>query len=451
MGLTRRDVIKAGLAAPFAALAGTEPAYANPALIAAIAAVGMFVKLLQSQQGDGGTGAILSAINGKLDIIISQLAVVQTALAQITSQIEQVKDEVLRAISQQYAIQLFNAAKTGLVAIRDVQREADYKGISLKRGADRQGLEERLERAWNEFDVARRRLREYDQGRGLIAAPLLDAMVLADHSAFAAGIIDETQFAIVLGRHLDWINSMIDPRLEFSVTSFEIKAKENEASMRAAIASSARNPADAVSIIATNLLKGREVRICAITTLDVEYYSEFQFRSWRWLRNNEYLMAPTYTVKYTNHNGAHTYEDVTYDQNYEYRLTLGNSHILYQSEGVSYVDLSQCTRFSNGEIHLPYEVSVQGNFLHEVIGSPAFDRGIGSYVFGNFIDKSTFARTISTNGKETAVAVQLLIDKVNLEILNQRLAQLATETISGNRRFAESLAAALPIVPQDRP
>ncbi|MGR9293642.1 hypothetical protein ACU8OS_35340 (plasmid) [Rhizobium leguminosarum] len=442
--------MKAGLIAPLIALGGAEPANAIAPMVI-IAAIGLFVSILQSQRGDGGTGAILGAINGKVDVIISQLAAVQLALAQITAQIAQMKEEVLKAIGQQYAIELFNQTKTGLLAITDVQREAENKGISLASGNERHGLEKRLEDAWKEFDQSRRRLREYEQGRGLIAAALVDAMVLADHAAFAAGIIDETQFAIILGRHLDWLDAMVDPSLEFSVAKFASDSKENEAAEREAIRTAARSPNDAVGIISALLLRAQSVEICAITTLDVKYWTELPFPGWEWLRGNDYLMASTYSVERVDQNGATLYAKTFYDQNYQARLRLGNSHVVWQTPDISTVDIDKCRRFSNGELQLLYEDSVRGKFLYESASSTRFDQGISGYISNNFITKSFFARAISTDGRKTAAAVQLLLDKVNLQILNRRLAQLGLETIDGNRRFAESLAAALPTIKRGQP
>ena len=445
MSLTRRAFLQSTAVAPLAVYAPPVSA-SDPATI--LAAIGIFQKILQYQSGRGdGTSALLNALNNKVDIIISQLATIEASLAQITTQIAQLREDVLDAIGQQHARELFNAANAALVAITDIQREARIKLVSLDiRNPDRQGLDTRLEDAWKEFDQARRRLREYPQGRGIAPSALLDAFVLADQSAFAAGFIDETAFAIIMERHLAWLTQMANPSLEFSVSAYAKRAVAAEAEERSAIEKAAKTaPASAVAF---GLLSQPTTQICVITYMDARYWSAVPYSDWHRLRNNRYLTVPIYQVGRVDEKGALLFKGTTY-QNYKIaQVSLGDGFSVWSIGDVAGLDQKQCLKFSLPDLDISSDAIIRSDLANEWRDTPRFKKGIGSHISNGFIRGRGCARTITTDGLATAVEAQKLLDRVNEQILKRRLAEVAAETIAGNRAFATSLAAALPTVPR---
>jgi hypothetical protein len=445
MSLTRRAFLQSTAVAPLAVYAPPVSA-SDPATI--LAAIGIFQKLLQYQSDRGdGASALLNAINNKVGVIISQLATIEASLAQITTQIAQLREDVLDAIGQQHARELFNAANAALVAITDIQREARIKLVSLDvRNPDRLGLDTRLEDAWKEFDQARRRLREYPQGRGIAPSVLLDAFVLADQSAFAAGFIDETAFAIIMERHLIWLAQMANPYLEFSVSAYARQAIAAEAEERSAIGKLAKS--DPASAVAFGLLTQPTTHICTISYMEVRYFSTVPFSDWYRLRDNRYIIVPIYSVGTVNEKGALLFKGTTY-QNYKTaQVMLGDGFSVWSTGDISGLDQKQCLKFTNPDHEIKSDAMVRNNLDREPHETTTFKKGIGGHVSDGFISKRGFVRTITTDGLATASEAQKLLDKVNHHILKRRLAEVAAETIAGNRAFATSLAAALPTVPR---
>lgn len=286
MCLTRRAFIGAAAAAPAFSFGAASPASASdPATIITALTILQKVIQLQGDRGDGGAGAILKAVNSKLDIVISQLGAIEKGLAEISLQISDLKVSVLNAIGDQYIVQLFNEAKTGLTAITDVQRRAKHRLISLDlRNPDRQGLDRELAAAWTEFDQARRRLRETPRARGIIITPILESFLLADYCAYAAGILDNARFSISVERHLNWLGEMLDPKAEYSIAAFIEKASNDERDERAAIDNSAKVYNDPASVIAAGLLRETTTEICAVTKMDVQFWSQTPNNGWYYLR-----------------------------------------------------------------------------------------------------------------------------------------------------------------------
>lgn len=445
MSLTRRAFLQSTAVAPLAVYAPPVSA-TEPATI--LAAIGVFQKILQYQSGRGdGVSALLNALNNKVDVIISQLATIESSLVQITTQIAQLREDVLDAIGQQHARELFNAANAALIAITDIQREARIKLVALDiRNPDRQGLDIRLEDAWKEFDQARRRLREYPQGRGIAPSVLLDAFVLADQSAFAAGFIDETAFAIIMERHLAWVAQMANPSLEFSVSAYARQAIAAEAGERSAIEKSAKT--DPASAVAFGLLSQPTTQICTITFMDVRFWSAVPFSDWYRLRNNRYLIVPIYSVGRVDEKGALLFKGTTY-QNFKIaQVSLGDGFSVWSTGDIASLDLKQCLKFSYPDLEIESRAIIQSRLENEAHDTTAFKKGIGSHISSGFISGRGFARTITTDGIATAAEAQKLLDRVNEHILKRRLAEIAAETIGGHRVFAASLAAALPTVPR---
>lgn len=445
MSLTRRAFLQSTAVAPLFVYAPPVSA-SDPATI--LAAIGIFQKILQYQSGRGdGASALLNALNNKVDVIISQLATIEASLAQIATQISQMREDILEAIGQQHARELFNAANAALVAITDIQREARVKGVSLDiRNPDRQGLETRLEDAWKEFDQARRRLREYPQGRGIAPSVLLDAFVLADQSAFAAGFIDETAFAIIIERHLIWLGQMANPSLDFSVSAYAKQAIAAEAAERAAIEKLAKT--DPASAVAFGLLSQPTIQICSITYMDVRFWSAVPFSDWYRLRNNRFLIVPIYSVSRIDEKGALLFKGTTY-QNYKIaQVALGDGFSVWSIGDIAGLDQKQCLKFSLPDLEIESKAIIQTQLDREPHDTTRFKKGIGSHISSGFISGRGFARTITTDGLATAGEAQKLLDRVNEHILKRRLAEVAAETIAGNRAFATSLATALPTVPR---
>jgi hypothetical protein len=451
MALTRRAILKTIAASPLAAAGiSGSPAHAEVTTFTIlVTAIGIFQKLLELQRGPDGTGALLSAINGKLDIAIEQLASIQLALASMSVQIQELKEDVLKAIGQQYAVELFNNTKAALQRITDVQRAADSNGIKLDTNLapdDRMMVE--LRGAYEEFDQCRRRLREYPQGNGVISAALLEPCVLADHAAFAAGFIDDTLFSIRLEHHLAWIGRIVDPQAEYSAAAVLERAVEQEKALRNKIAAAAKVN-DPASEVANRLLAERSATICVIHRMDVEYWTESPYRDWRKLKGNEYMVAPTYNGRLVDVHGAQIYVDTKFDAAaYPVEIRLGDGVVTISRNRANEVDKTKCRRFENPSGTIEPLTMFRLKLLYEPPDSERFRQYISGVIGGIFSGSSTYATALTYNAAKTEKDAQSLLDEVNDQVLTQRLAQLALMTAAEDREFTSDIYRELPKIPK---
>lgn len=453
MALTRRSILHAIAATPLATIATSRSkAVAEVATYTIIVtAIGIFEKLLQLQRGPDGTGALLSAINGKLDIVIAQLASIQLALANMAVQIQKMKEDVLEAIGQQYAVELFTNTRAALKGLTDVQRAAGHERVKLDKNSLRSDhkLMVDFRNAYQEFDQCRRRLMEYPQGNGVISAALLDPCVLADASAFAAGFIDEALFSIRLEHHLAWIERIVNPEIEFSAASVRRKAAQKEEDLRKAIAAAAKG-GDPASEVANRMLGVRSASICVIHRMDVEYWTEWPNKDWRVLKGNEYMIVPTYVGKVVDVHGAKLYRDTNYAAGqYPLELRLGDGVVTTSVNHANEVDRTKCRRLVNSLGRIEPETVYQLNIQNDPPDSNKFRKGIGGAIMGLFIKNSAYARALTTNAPTAVEAAQKKLDEVNDQILTQRLAELAMLMAAESREFTSGLYSLFPVIPKE--
>jgi hypothetical protein len=95
------------------------------------AAIGVVKSIAQSTRGDGALGAVLSSINGKLDIAITRLASIQSSLEFLIGQVASLREELFEALGQQYTYQLHNEVVAAIRKVRNIYKETSIHGISL--------------------------------------------------------------------------------------------------------------------------------------------------------------------------------------------------------------------------------------------------------------------------------------------------------------------------------
>ena len=115
-------------------LASRASAIEPTTMIALIsAAIGVVKSIAQSTRGDGALGAVLSSINGKLDIAITRLASIQSSLEFLIGQVASLREELFEALGQQYTYQLHNEVVAAIRKVRNIYKRPQYMESPLPR------------------------------------------------------------------------------------------------------------------------------------------------------------------------------------------------------------------------------------------------------------------------------------------------------------------------------
>lgn len=181
-------------------------------------------------RGDGGLGATLSAINGKLDIAIGQLASLQKSIEFITTQVAQLDQKLADALAEEFVLELRNKVIAKIELFQDTTRAAKADGVDLLSDTARSGhYWIQLERAYQGFNDARRELWNAPAGNSPTASTICSDCSAIDASAFGYGLFPETELSEVFERHVAWIKRMLDFSVPRSVASSLQDAKAEEA------------------------------------------------------------------------------------------------------------------------------------------------------------------------------------------------------------------------------
>jgi hypothetical protein len=187
-------------------------------------------------------GAMLGAINAKLDLVIEQLATIELALVDIVDKLNKLPQEIDELWKAEYVADKLAVMKSAMGEWIEIQQALERRRLngSLPLDAthwDRQTADE-IEKLYDRFNTARRTLMEHETGLrpdAAIFAPaafVFDlAISLVTNSANTARLIE------LIGGYKKWFDRILDPSIEQSTTW-----NLHEASKRhdAAIASVAR-------------------------------------------------------------------------------------------------------------------------------------------------------------------------------------------------------------------
>ena len=192
-GVSRREALKRLASSAVAARIGLLTALSShlsvtrveaaipPALPLIAAAANLISGFMR---GDGGMGALLGAINQKLDIVIGQLAKVQLALADISEALTLLPDEIEELLKQQYVIEKISTMRGAIGEYLELQ--ASLVGQRSPSGARPQTLRtldsQWLTEIYKRFNGARRELMASPHGCRPDAALFAPAAFIFDLS-----------------------------------------------------------------------------------------------------------------------------------------------------------------------------------------------------------------------------------------------------------------------------
>lgn len=229
--VSRRALLKLIAATPIAArltlltsfslLASRSQSHAAvPAALPLIAAAANLISGFM--RGDGGMGAMLGAVNQKLDIVIGQLAQVQLALADISTALAQLPDEIDELIKQQYVIEKIASMRGAMGEYLEFQRSlatqrtaAGARPPSLA-PAERQRLLELYQR----FNAARRELMDSQHGNRPDAALFAPAALIFDLGINLALETPNKIFVELVRGYRAWFLRVENPSLAESTSQY---------------------------------------------------------------------------------------------------------------------------------------------------------------------------------------------------------------------------------------
>lgn len=226
MSLTRRDTLKQALAtivAPssFGLVAAWLPmrAYAASPTLMLSAAATVLRTIRSSSSASGGMSALLTAINGKLDIAISQLASIQSALAQIMQEISGLREDFSVILNEQYTYELVNDVQAHVISIQQIQKEAVDKGVDLSSSSqDSSEILSRIKDRYESFDIARIKMINSEYGKSSLSTVTCEICTAMDAMAYSYGIISREFFIVKLDAASEWLLAILSSAANKSAT-----------------------------------------------------------------------------------------------------------------------------------------------------------------------------------------------------------------------------------------
>lgn len=436
-GLAGTTAYPLSFQAPLALL--SSPARAEPVTII-IAAIGIIKTIVDANRGDGGLGASIAAINGKVNLAIHQLAVIQKSLEFVIGQIAQLREDLFNALGEQYAYQLHNEVVASIGKIEDIRREAKLKGVSLAADNPARGdFPARLLSAYENFDLARRKLWAYPQGVSTLCSTTCSTMAAIDSIAFAYGIVSDARMAINLRRHLTWLDRMADSSQPYSVAAKLQEALANEASIVDRTKKDAQK-LDAASMIADKLYTASPGELCVLSHMDVLYFNELGYKSWDRAGDTTSVLVATFTRDETDRAGAKflTNLRVTEYSVAHYKPD-GSLFGMGSEPRAQQIDRAQCIRRD-----LP-EYSIDPVMTRKLKTDTFTPTGAWKTISPIVFDKvRTNPLWRSWTNPPSWQAAQLILDGINLERLKQEHAKSCLLLVTEHREFVRQLQKQFP-------
>ncbi|VIO71302.1 hypothetical protein [Bradyrhizobium ivorense] len=429
------------LQAPLALLSG--PARAVEPITIIVAAIGIIKAIADANRGDGGLGASISAINGKVELAIHQLAVIQKTLEFMITQVAQLREDLFNALGEQYAYQLHNEVVASIGKIEDIRREAKLKAVDLAADNPARGdFPARLLAAYEIFDLARRKLWAYPQGVSTLCSTTCSSMAAIDSIAFAYGIASDARMAINLRRHLSWLDRMADPDTPYSVATALVEAHANEASIVERTKKDAQK-LDAPSMIADKLYTASPAELCVVSHMDVQYFNEIHYKSWDRAGQTTSVLVATFLRDVTDRAGA---KFLTNSRVQEYSVAHykpdGSLFDMKSKPRAQQIDRAQCVVRDLPEYAID-PVHTKRNNTDTTNPATAW-KTISPLVFDKARNSNPLWRswTDPPNWK----AAQLILDGINLERLKQEHAKTCLLHVTEHREFVRKISKQFPEV-----
>ncbi|MDM0049925.1 hypothetical protein [Variovorax sp. J22R115] len=356
--MNRREVLRSALGgASWSTVASVPWAFVSRPAAAAIdpvtattTAIGAIRAIREALGGDGGLGATLRAINGKLDLAINQLAQVQKTLSRIYEQLAMLDRTIVDAMGQQYAFERCNEMKSAIAEWQKIIEEARLRAISLdpaNPSPDQATIYSRLQEAWKEFNLQRNRLMQWQYGASSYASTLTSACVALDCMAFGYGFFSETYLALTLREHLKWLNRFSKP--DDYTAQWELdRALKEEANVIAAADKESKdslNTADTrfVNRLAVLAYKSSPADVCVVNTVEGEIFSQSYPGKVIKVRRSTLVMVTKIKRDAVDHSGALFLKNLRNDKTfYDHALITPSGGIYYNTHGVAGFDRSQC-------------------------------------------------------------------------------------------------------------
>ncbi len=431
-----------GLASvPLVPALGTRPAQAQYVEVI-VAAIGVIKTIADASRGDGGLGASLSTLNGKLDVAIRQLAAIQKSIEYVVTEIAKLRKDIFDALGEQAAYVIHNEVVTAIQRIQDLMVEAKTRGVSLAAdNLNRGDFVDRLKARYENFDIARDKLVNLPEGRSTLPSSVCSICFAIDCAAFGWGIITDVQLSIEANHHVNWLNRMSDPAQQHSVAEAIRIAGVNEAKIISDAKERFEKEGDAASYIAYKVYSGSPADVCVIYNMDAESYAQ-DGRGWMRTGVTKSILAARFTRDVVDKSGAAFLENIKdVDHIYHHLNPDGTTWLAHPKIGE--IDQSKCVRQD-----LPL-YGIDYNHLVRVARStnPSDLRSwkvLAPVVFQNVRTGSGTLWKEVTSIKAWKDA-QLILDQVNLQRLKRAYATAClshvVEHLSQVRRMKQTLPA----------
>lgn len=231
--ISRRQVFASLLGISVLSRIGSSSLGAVPVLVVLQAAAAVAGVISAFMRSDGGMGAILSALNQKLDLVIQQLVVVQLALADIVKRLNELPDEIDELLKAQFVTEQIAKMRASMAQFLEIQQSMDARRRSGLAPSDA-NVQEELKELYKRFDDARRTLRASPAGMRPDTALFAPAAFTFDLAInLASSVTNERLIELVRG-YKKWFEDIVDPRVPNSTAaSISAALKRHDAAVEA--------------------------------------------------------------------------------------------------------------------------------------------------------------------------------------------------------------------------
>lgn len=408
---------------------------------AAAAAIAIIQAISALNSGPDGLGANFVAINGKLDLAIRMLGDIERSLEYIIKSIAALKEELIKALGEEHAYELYNKVGARIEAIQDKIREAKIKGINIGSDKRKGGYFDQFSQEYVSFDEARRDLRKWPQGCGPISSSICTACLAVDCAAFAYGVITDTALTITLQRHILWLDNMLNPDQQYSIAAALNSDATKEAEIVELASKGSQTPSDYVSDLVYNLYKASPIELCVVYRMDAFFISDIT-RDWVSAGVTRSVLVATFTREEIDFYGAKFLKNI---------VDRDHSVAHFKPDGVLWRPWpampkaenprSDCFSVDLPTWSIPYDLLAQLGALNHHDDSTIW-KDIAAAVFDHV--RNTGPQWVGWTSSATWKAAQLVFDKINLCRIRQVYEKNCIDLVTQHRKDAIALLKEFP-------
>jgi len=403
-------------------------------------------EIINSMGGDGGLGATLQTINGKLDITITQLASVQKSLAYVMEKVSSIKQDLSDALSQESIYRSRITVQAQVSRLIELADKARREGTPLE---DRKQTQTWLD--WRakflEFDQQWAEIIISKEASTIEASFICKTCLDLFTGGWAYGVIDDKEFATRLEFLRKWLKKMKDENDTLSVRKFLLNAIVSEKKL---IANAGMNDRDFNNLslaeqnnvirseIAAKLYIEGWTSFYLECSFDTQYWHNDVPSGWRSIGIYRAVFAVNLSIPLGKDENETILFGTSIEQDTGAALYRPNN-TTYFEYGLVGIDLSMCEKEQIAPLQFDWDTREAQELTIRLIDIPA--------PLDHVLRNSARWQYISNRDKKAYAAATQVLQLVNVERLKIALAEYCLEFLDKTRSEVQNFQKIFPYQP----